>query len=43
MKRLADETADLQRVRIESRSPRKHYGIDVNLEFIEGVHKKDRR
>lgn len=43
MKGLADGAPHLQRVKIESRSARKHYGANSDLRFVEGVHKKDKR
>ena len=43
MKGLADGAPELQRVKIESRSARKHYGANSDLKFIENVHKKENR
>ena len=43
MKALANGAPELQRVHIESRSARKHYGANSDIDFVEHVHNKSKR
>ena len=43
MRGLATTSLDFASVRISGRCARKHYGIAVGKEFINGVHEQNRR
>ena len=43
MKGLATTSPNFASVKISGRCARKHYGLEIQDEFIQGVHDEDRR